>query len=152
MEAKLYMTPARAIASIAIIASATYLGVISYKNDEKLKDICKKLDTTVDKLIKEDDITINQQIVDSATEKAATKASKEAIDNANKALVSKVSSKINDKLETEINNIREQIEPMVKKQLENKVADIDIYELRRDVKKEVKERIVSKLAVDALLK
>lgn len=151
MELELHMTPARAIVSIALIASATYLGVISYKNNAKLKDICKKLDTTVDKLIKEDDITINQQIVDSATEKAATKASKEAIDNANKALVSKVSSKINDKLDSEINNVREQIEPMVRKQLTEKVSDIDIYELRREVKKEVKERIVSKLATNVLL-
>ena len=118
---------------------------------KKVNKLCARLDTTFTELCTIDDISINQAIVDAATKEAAADATCKAVKNANKELVEEASKEIKAALDVEIEKVKGDLEPMVKESLTKQVADIDIYELRRDVKKAAKEQVVTKLATSYFL-
>lgn len=118
---------------------------------KKVNKLCARLDTAFTELCTMDDISINQAIVDAATKNAAEEATCKAVKNANKELVEEASKEIKSALDVEIEKVKGDLEPMVKESLTKQVADIDIYELRREVKKAAKEQVVTKLATSYFL-
>lgn len=136
----------KVVGGLALTGIGAYGAYKVYDLNRKVTTLCARLNCTMDDLVGKDDISIQQTIVDKATEQAAKEATLKAVQGANDALVKEASKEINTAITAEIDKVKDEIKPMVEESLTKKVADIDIYELRRDVKEAAKKQVVTKLA------
>lgn len=127
-----------------------FLGTIIYAIDvtSKLNTVASKLDRSVKEITSDMEIDIPVELVNRQVEKAAREEAKyqveRAMTDARKDVVKKYASEIENVVEDEFKLQKSD----VAKTLRRKIGDIDIQEIKRQVKLEARDACVQKLKDD----
>ena len=127
-----------------------FIGTIAYAIDAhlKLKKAAEKMEIAAKDLYEETSINISDELVQRTVERAAKDEARYQVSKA----MDKAAKDITNDFKTQIENVVEDEFKLQKadvaKSLKRKIDDIDIQGLRREVKAEAKEALVSKLKDD----
>ena len=110
----------------------------------KMKTVCEKLDTSIDRLANDTEVNIPAKVIDQAVQKAVEResysavkrATDEVLDDAKRAIEAQVSTAVKEQYDIISENVVDQIA--------KSVAKIDESHLKKEVVKKAKEQIAEK--------
>lgn len=131
----------------SFVATAVITTAMALVEMARLHKATKKLDVTVEKLT-DKDIDISEEIIETSVKRAAEREARyqvnKAMEKAAKDVVREFESKISTAVEEEFKLQRDD----VAKTLKRKISDIDISEIKRQVKMEAKQACLDKIKGD----
>lgn len=126
-----------AIIGIAGVGYAIYV-------TRKMDKICNKIDKSVDDLAKKTDVDIPESLIESAVDKAVDREVGLAVELATSKAVRAVTNDINLQVRNAVEAQYSDIRKSVSEELSNKVANIDMTKLNREVTEKAEQKIIEK--------
>lgn len=122
------------------VAGITYALYTSHK----MKNICAKLDKSIDDVSANVNVDISDVIIDTAVEKAVDKEAGVAVKKATEKAVKDIQSDISKEVKTAVREHYANLKEDVAKEMRKQVGEIDIREIREDVVNKAKEQLAAK--------
>lgn len=138
------------IMAVAGVIGVAFVGVcaIAIKEARNLKKVSERLDIAVEDLYKETVINVPEELVNRTVERAAKDEAKYQVEKA----MLKVRNQVVDEYKSDIKTAVEEEFKLQKsdlaKTLRKKIDDVDINEIKREVKLEAKQYVADKLKKD----
>ena len=126
------------IIGLVVGAIGTVYGIVQAK---KTNDVGKKLNKTIDQLDKSTVVEVQQDIIETATNKAVERqvasAVKKAIDKVSEQIRSDCDSMIRKDVDRVYNDLKESVQERVSEE----IASIDYDELREDIRRKAEHKV-----------
>lgn len=131
---------------VAGIAYALY-------TSHKMKNICNKLDKSIDDVAANVKVDISNVIIDTAVEKAVEKEAGVAVKKATDKAVKDIHDDISKEVKTAVREHYSNLKEDVAKEMRKQVGEIDIREIKEDVIDKAKDQLAAKFdnSLDDLL-
>lgn len=110
----------------------------------KMKTMCDKLDTSIDRLANDTEIDIPDKVINQAVQRAVDREAGYAVQKATDVIVSGVKHEITEKVSAAVNAKYSDISDDVTSEIAKNVARIDESRLKKEVIKKAKEQIAEK--------
>lgn len=118
---------------------SVYKGVHS-----KMKTVCEKLDTSIDRLANDTEVDIPAKVIDQAVQRAVDRESYSAVKRATDEVMDDVKREIESRVGAVVKEHYDAISDGVTDQIAKNVAKIDEGRLRKEVVQKAKEQIAEK--------
>lgn len=144
----LYSAAALGFIGLGIAAIGYAFGVRS-----KMKEVCEKLDLSIDKIANDTEVEIPKKLVDQAVKNAVDREAYTAVKRVAETAADDIRRDIANRVRTEIESRYEDISEDVTSEIAKSVAKIDENRLKREVVAKAKEQIAEKFddKLDGLL-
>lgn len=119
----------------------------------KMKNICSKLDKSIDDVASSVNVDISEVLIDAAVEKAVEKEAAVAVKRSTEKAVKDIESDISKEVKTAVREHYSNLKEDVAREMRKQVGEIDIREIREDVVDKAKEQLAAKFdnSLDDLL-
>ena len=110
----------------------------------KMKTVCEKLDTSIDRLANDTEVDIPAKVIDQAVQRAVDRESYSAVKRATDEVMDDVKREIESRVGAAVKEHYDAISDGVTDQIAKNVAKIDESRLRKEVVQKAKEQIAEK--------
>lgn len=131
-------------------AISAFVGVVAYALDanRKLKAVSEKLNMTVKDLVNGIDINVSESLVNDAVEREVRKEVKYYVEKAANKAAGDIVKEYKSDIQTAVDDEFKLQKGELAKTLRRKIDDVDINEIKREVKIEAKSYVAEKLKKD----
>ena len=120
---------------------------------KRMKDICSRLDTTIDNISKDNNVDIPKSIVDQAVNRAVNRDVDWAVTRATDDVIKSVKSDIHREVDSAVRAKYSDIEKSVSEEVSQRISNIDMKKMTDTVMNKAEQKIVDKFddSLDELL-
>ena len=142
----------RDLNDLIVVLGAASIAYAIYTNN-KMKNICAKLDKSIDDVASNVKVDISDVIIDSAVEKAVEKEAGIAVKRATDKAVKDIESDISKEVKAAVREHYSDLKEDVAKEMRKKVGEIDVTEIKEEVVEKAKTQLAEKFdgSLDGLL-
>lgn len=131
----------------AMIAGVVAVGY-SWHSRSKVNQVCDLIENSIDEISRTTDIEVPQSVVDIAIDRAVDREVNNVIRSLSRETVNKVRSDLQKEVKDSVTNSFSDIKTSVSQEVRKQVSLIDISDLKKEIRDEAKEKVISKFDGD----
>jgi len=116
-----------------------------YLQMRKMKKTAEALDLSIEEMSKKIPVDIEKAVLDKAIQKAADREVRSSVQTTSQAIIKSAREDMSKKIREEVSGAYEEIKGGVHDQIHREVSEIDIDEMKSDIKQEVKDEVFKKV-------
>lgn len=132
------------IGALGILTGLLGIGY-GYLQMRKMKKTAEALDLSIEEMSKKIPVDIEKAVLDRAIQKAADREVRTSVQTTSQAIIKSAREDMSKKIREEVSGAYEEIKGGVHDQIHREVSEIDIDEMKSDIKQEVKDEVFKKV-------
>ena len=133
-----------AMGSVGIIGGIAAI-VYALFQTKKMKDTANKLELSLEEVSKKTPVEIRQAFLDKAVERAVDREVKRSITNSANFVTTQIQSEMDQQIRKDVNAAYADIRGGVEDRVTSAVSEIDVEELKKDIREKVGNKMVGQL-------
>lgn len=142
-----HMNASERLGIAALITGVIAVGYSWYSN-VKVKKAYELIEESVEQMSKTIHVEVSRSIVDMAIDKAVCREVNAVVYSLSRETIRKVSSALHNEVKDSVDKSFSNIKTSVTKEIRDQVSNIDISDLKQEIKDEAKEKVISKFDDD----